>query len=293
MLLRVKRTSAVGAFLLLAACSGDARPRRNASTSAAAATPTDTLVARGHALLAVTHDSLPQYAHARMRCFSCHLDEGERAGAMPLPGAYARLPAYHARTGRVITIEDRVNNCFTRSLAGTALPPDSRDMRAIVAYLRTLGASRARPAAARHATAADLPFAGDTARGAARYAQHCARCHGSDGAGAVAPPLWGAHSFGIGASFARLGRIVPFIRRNMPYDSAGTLDSATAVDIAAYIVSRPRPDTPGKSSDWPRGDAPWDVPYPTAGHRPAHAPVALVTLDRTTSQSSLTHSPEK
>lgn len=287
----VARRFVAGTFLVLTACSPRDHARPSALTSSAAAPDTDSLVLRGRALLAATHDSLPRFARASMRCFSCHLDEGARTSAMSLRGAYARLPAYHARTGRVITIEDRVDNCFTRSLAGTPLPPNGRDMQAIVAYLRTLSAD-ARDSAASSDTR--IAFWGDTARGRTEYAHRCARCHGASGEGAAAiPPLWGARSFGIGASFARIGRIAPFIRRNMPYDSAGTLDSATAADVAAYIVSRPRPDMPDKSGDWPHGDAPWDVPYATAGHRPFHPPATLIALEGTRSRSPTTHSTEK
>jgi thiosulfate dehydrogenase len=288
----VARRTVTGVFLILAAC-GRGEQARRATSAKPAVSRRDSLVARGHALLAATHDSLPRYARANMRCFSCHLDDGQRTGAMPLRGAYARLPAYQPRAGRVITIEDRVDNCFTRSLAGSPLPAGGRDMAAIVAYLRTLTAPARDPSAARGEPAANVAFAGNAERGRGEYARHCARCHGGDGNGATAPPLWGARSFGIGASLARVGRIAPFIRRNMPYDSAGTLDSATAADIAAYIVSKPRPDTPGKSGDWPRGDAPWDVPYATTGHRPFHASPPPLTLGRTPSQSSIIHSTEK
>jgi len=33
------------------------------------------------------------------------------------------------------------------------------------------------------------------------------------------------------------------------------------VDVAAYINSQPRPDIPGKETDWPKGGKPDDLPY--------------------------------
>jgi thiosulfate dehydrogenase len=58
----------------------------------------------------------------------------------------------------------------------------------------------------------------------------------------------------------------------MPFDNPGSLTDQQAFDIAAYVVSRPRPDFPGKENDWPNGDAPPDAAYPTKGasaHRTA------------------------
>jgi thiosulfate dehydrogenase len=64
---------------------------------------------------------------------------------------------------------------------------------------------------------------------------------------------------------ARLWTAAAFIRHNMPNDRAVTLTDQQAADVAAYVVSRPRPDFAGKGRDWPNGNAPPDVPYPTRG----------------------------
>jgi len=55
----------------------------------------------------------------------------------------------------------------------------------------------------------------------------------------------------------------------MPFDQPGTLSDQQAFDVAAYVDSRPRPDFPDKINDWPNGDAPPEVAYPTraAPHR--------------------------
>jgi len=222
-------------------------------------------VRRGHALLAATRDSLPAFARSRLRCMSCHLDDGRRAHASPLVGVSARYPAYNPRSGRVYTIEDRINDCFRRSLNGRALPVGGSDMRDIVVYFAWL--SRGVPVGAAvdgQGLAKLTPLAGDTARGRAIFAAQCARCHGPSGAGtAVAPPLWGAYSFNIGAGMARVRTAAAFIRYNMPFDRPGTLDDQQAFDVAAFVVARPRPDFPGKENDWPKGGAPPDVAYHT------------------------------
>jgi thiosulfate dehydrogenase len=114
------------------------------------------------------------------------------------------------------------------------------------------------------------PLPGDSARGREIFATTCTRCHGAEGQGtALAPPLWGAGSFNIGAGMARLRTAAAFIRHNMPFDRPGTLSDQQAFDVAAFIVSRPRPDLAGKENDWPNGDAPPDVAYPTHTARAA------------------------
>jgi thiosulfate dehydrogenase len=52
----------------------------------------------------------------------------------------------------------------------------------------------------------------------------------------------------------------------MPFDRPGILTDQQAYDVAAYITSMPRPDSPGKENDWPNGGTPPDVPYRTKGH---------------------------
>lgn len=232
-------------------------------------TPLGASIRRGHALLTATRDSLPHYVGNRLRCVSCHLDDGRRAYASPLVGVYARFPQYRARNARVNTIEDRINGCFLRSMNGRPLPVNGRDMRDMTAYLAWL--SRGIPVGARvegQGFARLKPLTPDTSRGAALFATTCARCHGANGEGTViAPPLWGPESFNIGAGMARLRTAAAFIRRNMPFDQPGSLTDQQAFDIASYIVSRPRPDLPGKENDWPNGDAPPDAAYPTRGAR--------------------------
>ena len=234
-------------------------------------------IRRGFALITATHDSLPRYVGGNLNCTSCHLDEGRRATAAPFAGVYARYPRYIDRTGAVVPIEDRVNYCFTRSLAGTPLPNDSRPMQDLVAYFAFV--SRGVPIGVSVGPTrmpAMPPGRGDTARGASIYRTTCARCHGPDGSGVQkVPALWGPRSFSIGASMARQERAASFIRQNMPFDKPGTLSDSQAYDVAAYITSKPRPDLPGKENDWPLGNAPWDVPYDTKGHK-AYLPPPLL-----------------
>ena len=83
----------------------------------------------------------------------------------------------------------------------------------------------------------------------------------------MAPPVWGARSYNIGAGMARARTAAAFIRDNMPFDQPGTLTDQQALDVAAYVNAHGRPDFPDKVHDWPNGDPPPDVAYPTEAAR--------------------------
>ncbi|MDX2182565.1 MAG: c-type cytochrome [Gemmatimonadaceae bacterium] len=291
-----RRTAVLVLALVIAGCERPAVDAPAAATTPAtkaafsweawtppalAEVPDDSLgrsIRRGLALLQHTTDSLPAYAHSNLQCTSCHLNEGREDKAAPLTGTFARFPKYMPRTGAVITVEDRVNYCFTRSLAGNRIPTNSREMTDIVNYLAFL--SRGVPVGTKAAVDGLIPMpnplTGDPARGEALFREKCVACHGQDGGGAPAiPALWGPKSFSIGASMAREERAASFIWRNMPLGQGGTLTEQQAFDVAAFMVRQPRPDSPNKEQDWPGGGAPKDVPYRTDGHEPYVSPRLL------------------
>ena len=265
---------------LVLACDVQERPPRPAANPSAAAVlteppdsvipagPLGAAIRRGRALLAHTPDSLPEFVNSDLRCFSCHLGEGTQPGALPLIGVYSRFPQYRSRNAMVNFLEDRINDCFERSLNGKALPRTGREMREIMAYFAFISRGVAPPGVVPgmglDSVRAESP---DTVRGAAIFTESCTRCHGPGGLGinGLGPPLWGPRSFNVGAGMARLWTAAAFIRHNMPNDRAVILTDQQAADVAAYVVSRPRPDFSGKGRDWPNGNAPPDVPYPTRG----------------------------
>ena len=301
---RVARLAAAGTTATAAAPAGS-RPVAPASFDPAAwrppadsEIPRDSLgasIRRGLALLRDTPDSLPAHAPGRIGCANCHLDGGRSPVAAPLAGSHARFPKYMPRSGGVIGLADRVNYCFTRSLAGRRLPHESREMQDILAYLAFLsrgvpvGAGQRLPGAdglaripGAEALAAALP--GDSARGAAVYGARCASCHAADGAGHAAngariPALWGAGSYSVGASMARQERAAAFIWHNMPLAQGRSLTPQQAYDVAAYVNAHPRPDSPGKEDDWPGGGAPPDVPYTLRSGKAAFRPPAVLPRD--------------
>jgi thiosulfate dehydrogenase len=225
---------------------------------------------RGRALLLATRDSLPHNVGNSLRCASCHLDGGLRRDAMPWVGAFARFPQYRARSGKVDLIEDRINDCFRRSMNGTALSPAGRDMRDIVTYLAFLSSGIPVGAEMEGQGFPRLqPLKGDPDRGAAVFASTCSRCHGAAGEGtALAPPLWGPHSYNVGAGMARINTAASFIHGLMPIDRAQQLTAQQAFDVATYVNTRPRPDFSAKTRDWPRGGKPDDADYHILANRP-------------------------
>ena len=297
-----RMTVAVVLGALVVGCSGDARRESTdsakATTAAPATAPLDyaappdsaipndehgASIRRGLALVMRTTDSLPALAPGNIQCASCHVDAGRRHDAAALIGVTARYPKYMDRADTTVSIEDRVNNCFVRCLAGTALPKDGREMRDIVAYLAFLSTGVPPDAQVRGTGMPKMPaLTGDSARGAQLFATTCALCHGPEGQGQppAFPALWGPKSYSIGASMAREERAASFIRHQMPQNNRGSLTDQQAYDLAAFVNSHPRPDSPGKERDWPKGHAPSDVPYNTAGHT-AHRPPARL-LARTT-----------
>lgn len=268
--------SVVCIFVVLClACDreSDAAVASPATESGASVAPHDSLipegplgvsVRRGRAILAATKDSLPDHVGNQLRCVSCHFDNGTRANVMPWMGVYGQFPQYRARAGGIQVIQDRINDCFERSMNGKRLPERSSEMRDIIAYLSFLSLGIPAGAKVKGQGLPPLrPLPGDTVRGAAVFAQSCARCHGANGDGGAAPPVWGDGSYNIGAGMSRVRTAAAFIKVAMPYDQPGTLTDQQAFDVAAYVNSRPRPDFADKAEDWPHGDPPPDVAYPT------------------------------
>jgi thiosulfate dehydrogenase len=201
-------------------------------------------------------------------CVSCHLDEGRTAFAAPLVGLTGMFPEYRARRGSVESLEERINDCFLRSMNGKPLPQSSTEMVALLAYIAWLsqGVPTGTEVIGRGFREISPPSTPDAGRGKALYAQKCAACHGANGQGTrgagsafVFPPLWGPQSFNTGAGMARVSVAAAFVQAKMPLGSAGTLTDQQAYDIAAYFTAQPRPIFAANAKDWPKGARPADA----------------------------------
>src|SRR5438034_6544810 len=165
---RLHRVALLGAVILACGRGSDHPP-------AIPDGPLGAAIQRGRALLLATRDSLPAHVGNRLRCASCHLDEGRRATGS-LVGAYARYPQYRPRSATVETIEYRVNDCFRRSMNGAPLAVDGAEMRDIIAYLWFLSRDvPIEPAAPGNRLQQWAQLTADTTAGAAVYAASCTR----------------------------------------------------------------------------------------------------------------------
>ncbi|MEO7176470.1 MAG: c-type cytochrome [Saprospiraceae bacterium] len=210
-----------------------------------------------------------------MNCQNCHLEAGTKAWGNNYSGVQSTYPKYRARSGESETVVKRVNDCFQRSLNGQALPVDGREMNAILAYIKWLGkdvTKGEKPKGAGLTELAYLDRPADSVSGADVFARECAKCHGADGAGAMAgngleylyPPLWGPHSYNVGAGLFRLSRFAGYVKSNMPYGDNQEylqLTDPEVWDLAAFVNSRPRPGF-DMSADWPKiKEKPIDHPF--------------------------------
>ena len=232
--------------------------------------PVGAAIAQGRRILSNAPKYAAAYSGNALTCTNCHLDGGRTPAAAPWVGIWGVFPEYRARSARVNTLADRVNDCFERSLNGKRLPGDAPEMIAILSYMQWL--SREVPTAHSVAGRSFLRFESaqpaSAERGAPLYGERCASCHGHNGAGRgsngnadFVPPLWGPEAFNIGAGMARLNNAAAFIKANMPLGMGGTLDDQSAYDIAAYVIKQPRPDFARKHEDWPQGGKPPDARY--------------------------------
>ena len=60
----------------------------------------------------------------QVSCANCHLNAGQRERALPLVGITGMFPEYNNRAARLISLQDRVVDCFLRSENGTGRGTD-------------------------------------------------------------------------------------------------------------------------------------------------------------------------
>jgi thiosulfate dehydrogenase len=218
----------------------------------------------GYQIIVNTPQYAKRYVGNKLKCTNCHLDAGLNPNAASFVGLSVLYPEYRARADRNMSLADRINECFERSMNGKALPPDSSKLQAVVSYIEWLSQNvpRGSKVAWRGIPRISPSRQPDPAGGKTIFAKKCVFCHGSDGQGTMAgPPVWGPNSYNIGAGMARVTLAASFIKANMPRGWGWSVTDDEAFDVAAYINSRPRPDFPGKKFDWPKGGKPADTPY--------------------------------
>jgi len=234
-----------------------------------------------------------RFAPGKISCNNCHINGGQRERSLPLVGIAGMFPEYNRRSGRLYSLNDRIIDCFMRSenatghVSGDAtlvaenegeeiLPTaTSKEVLALAAYITWLarGSEMGKnPAWRGQNTIAKenlIPVDKiDRAKGEALFMENCTTCHGEDGQGKLigdkkAGPLWGSDSWNDGAGAARVYTLAGIIRYAMPYLNPGSLTDEQALQIAAFINSKPRPVYPYKHEDYKTDKVPEDGVYYT------------------------------
>lgn len=218
----------------------------------------------GYELVNNTNVAADEYVGNALSCTSCHAGAGTDAKVSSLVGVTANYPQYIARSGDIVTIEERINGCMVRSMNGKKFEANSDELEAIVSYFAYI--SEGVPIGTKRDWAGQTNMTNiptpNVDSGEKLYQQSCIACHASDGSGTGAnsgPALWGENSFNDGAGMARMSRMTAYIKNFMPLGAEGTLTEQDAADLAAYILSQDRPVWANHATDWPNGDRPNDI----------------------------------
>lgn len=217
-------------------------------------------------------DPSKRMAWSNLNCVNCHQAgdsglPGTRPYAIPLVNAVNDYPKFDIKSGKIISLEQRVIGMF--GAGEVKITPDTPELKGIMAYLTWL-ARDTRPGEAMEFTGF-LPMeadglAGDPQRGKALYAEKCLVCHGEGAAGVENanfdagggyefPPIAG-EAYGNGGHMFAVPLLARYIRAVMPlgvsYENP-ELSPQEALDIAAYINDDliPRPQTANRNSLYP------------------------------------------
>ena len=195
-----------------------------------------------------SHSLSKNYVGNALNCTSCHLNNGRHPLAGTFLGTATAYPAWSPREERVISLEDRVLNCFMRSCNGTRPPLGSEVSVAVTAYITSLSQGMPlmmnpkRPIGPGAVKQLSVNAGqADIKRGASLYASRCAECHQADGQGDKEnPPVWGERSYNDGAGLSSVVSLAAWLKVAMPIDEADLSDEQ-AIDIAAYVNAQKRP----------------------------------------------------
>ncbi|QDU53949.1 c-type cytochrome [Aeoliella mucimassa] len=196
-----------------------------------------------------THPLTKEFVGNDLKCTSCHLEGGTDPKAGTFIGLATAYPAWSPREQRVITLEDRILNCFMRSMNGTRLPVGSKASVAMATYITSLSEgmpmkmNQSKPLGPNHVPMLEYDFAkANIERGMQLYADECAYCHGDQGEGTDdGPPVWGDRSYNNGAGLSRVPKMASWLKVAMPLGDPYLTEEQCA-DIAAYVNSKPRPE---------------------------------------------------
>lgn len=220
-------------------------------------------------------DPAMRMSESGLACKNCHIKAGAQPLSAPWVGVTKRYPNFRKRENRIGTIEDRINGCMERSMNGKRLADDSREMKALVAWMAWLSHLAPEDGKVTGAGFEVFPFpdrAVDLEHGEQVFKTRCVSCHQADGhglenpaGGYMFPPLAGDLAYNDGAGMHRVLTAASFIRNNMPQGTtykAPQLSVEEAFDVAGYINNLPRPKKADLAKDFPdRKLKPMSTPY--------------------------------
>lgn len=232
-----------------------------------------------------------KYTGNKMNCTQCHQQAGTKPFSFNLVKTHERYPMYRAREGTVLSLAERINNCVTRPHNGIPVPLESKEMIAMLSYLKWINEKAPKETWMEGEEGVEISFPGraaDPERGKLLYTLRCKRCHGAEGEGKMDlagiayqyPPLWGPDAYQPGSSMHRVIKQAQWIKANMPYDSATwqkpVLTDEDAFDIAAFvnddrihkrpdIVNQDYPYAEDKAIDYGKG--PYVDTFPELQHK--------------------------
>ena len=218
-----------------------------------------------------THPLTKDLVGDKLQCTSCHLKgsdgkPGTGHGIGTFIGTATAFPAYSKREKTVQTLQDRINNCFMRSMNGKRPIIDTKASVAMATYVTwlstgmpmkmdtkrpcsPLNSKRWAKNAKKFAKIQRKATHANYVHGKKLFEAKCAMCHGKDGAGmGTFPPLWGQDKHGhwlaynTGAGMSKLNKGAAWVQSNMPLGQGGTLKDQEAADIMLYVDAQPRAD---------------------------------------------------
>ncbi|WP_456433226.1 c-type cytochrome [Nitratifractor sp.] len=218
-----------------------------------------------------THPLTKDLVGNKLQCKNCHLKgadgkPGTGKGIGTFIGTAAAFPAYSKREKTVQTLQDRINNCFMRSMNGKRPIIDTEASIAMAAYITWLSqgipmkmdtkrpcspynSARWAKNAKKFAAIQKKATHANYLNGKKLFEAKCASCHGKNGAGmGTFPPLWGKGkdgkwlAYNTGAGMSKLNKGAAWVQSNMPLGQGGTLSDQEAADIMLYVDAQPRAD---------------------------------------------------
>jgi len=218
-----------------------------------------------------THPLTKDLVGNKIQCKSCHLKgsdgkPGTGSGIGTFIGTATAFPAYSKREKTVQTLQDRINNCFMRSMNGKRPIIDTKASVAMATYITwlstgmpmkmdtkrpcsPLNSKRWAKNAKKFAKIQKKATHNNYTNGKKLFEAKCATCHGINGAGMGSfPPLWGKNakgewlSYNTGAGMSKLNKGAAWVQSNMPLGQGGTLKDQEAADIMLYVDAQPRAD---------------------------------------------------